>query len=167
MHCLLHFGIKGFNSFPYAFVHIWIHQYWFGIVLYCIVCPFSIYSFWLPLWYLQTVCTCHYIYFQWAFQVSKMFFSNDKICWFHIHVYQMTKWEWGLCIICTNLAKNQHAKNIRINLYLLLFNTKCSQFPTVNFNNWYFIIGNAFFFKQIYIRQKVNLQVEIRELSPL
>ena len=82
----------------------------------CIVYPSSIYILWLPIWYLQTFYAFHYtnVFSFNKHSISKRFFSNDKLCWHHINVYQMTKWDWVLWL-CTNLSKKQYANNIKFN----------------------------------------------------
>jgi hypothetical protein len=42
----------------------------------CVVCAASIYGFWLPLWYLQTILTIYRKLVSWFFFISKEWISN-------------------------------------------------------------------------------------------
>ena len=55
-----------------------------SIVLYCIVCPSSIYGFWLHLWYLPTLLfyfSFYYLDFKWLWYKSNINFYISNVYW--------------------------------------------------------------------------------------
>jgi hypothetical protein len=79
----------------------------------CVVCLSSIYGFWLPLWYLQTLAFCNKTWLNWSLFLSLWqmcptglsTFKNSRRCktdtvvitiWMTITKYPYLKWQWLL-----------------------------------------------------------------------